>query len=209
MDVINFIKIKSNTFEVNCIKMKIEYQEQLSLLKSGDSKVLESIYKENEGKFVSWILRNYPAISKDDAKDTFQNAIIILYENAVSGKLNELKSSIGTYLFGIGDNLIKSLYRKQVKGPISVSEVKDFEIPDELYAYIINKERIMMLLGKIGEKCQTLLVSSTSNAMKSEDMAMQLGYPSAEMYRKKKHECLKKLKGIIEENRLQINDFLE
>ncbi len=189
--------------------METKYEDQLLLLRSGDPKALESIYKNNEAKFTHWILRHYPYLSLDDAKDIFQNAVIILYENIKTGKLTDLQSSISTYLFGIGNNLVRAFAKKLGKEPIPFSEMAHLEIVDELQAYIVNREKIMGLLEKIGDKCQKLLVSSVSSKFKSEDFAKVLGYPSAEMYRKKKHECLRKLKGIIEERKLTIDHFLE
>jgi RNA polymerase sigma factor (sigma-70 family) len=188
--------------------MKIGVQEQLALLKLGDPKVLESIYKENESKFIHWAQRNHH-VSEEEAKDLFQNCVIICYENVVSGKLTELNCTIGTYLFSIGNNLIKAFLRKKAKQPLSIEEIRELDVPEEVYAITVNPGKIVSVLDGLGQRCKELLLAATSTAFKSEEMAEKLGYPSAEMYRKKKHECLKKLKGDIQEKKMVIEDFLE
>ena len=77
----------------------------LARLKNGDESVLTFIYKEYCRAFVKWSGQQF---SSDDevAKDAFQEAVIALHSNVVKGKLTELTSTLKTYLFSIGRNLV-------------------------------------------------------------------------------------------------------
>ena len=58
---------------------------------------LEEVYLRYRGEFISWA-RKQMNCSTDQAKDAYQQAIIILYENIVSAKLVVLQSSEKTYI---------------------------------------------------------------------------------------------------------------
>ena len=62
--------------------MKAETNEQILLkgLANNDAKAAETIYKDNFNMVQSFILNNNG--SYDDARDIFQEAMIVLYENA-------------------------------------------------------------------------------------------------------------------------------
>jgi DNA-directed RNA polymerase specialized sigma24 family protein len=72
----------------------------LALRKSGleQRRGLEAIYKANYGVVEHHVLKN--SGSSDDAKDVFQEGIIILCKNIREGKFQGT-STIGTYLFSI------------------------------------------------------------------------------------------------------------
>lgn len=68
--------------------MKPEHNEKILLqgLAKNDKKAVETIYKDNYTMVQSLIINNNG--SADDAKDVFQEAMIVLYEKARSGNLN-------------------------------------------------------------------------------------------------------------------------
>lgn len=74
-------------------------------LQKDPNPVLVKIYREYRKEFLSWAYNNYGA-GEDDALDSFQDAMIILYKNVREGKLTDLQSSLKTYLFSIGKNVL-------------------------------------------------------------------------------------------------------
>ena len=78
--------------------MNIYDQEKVLLegLAANDSNAIETIYRENYTAIQAFIVKNngYP----DDAKDIFQEAMIVLFEKAKSSSF-VLTCQIKTYLY--------------------------------------------------------------------------------------------------------------
>ena len=77
-----------------------ELKNIIDQLKKGDPKTLERIYVENREGFINFS-KKYN-IEEQDAVDIYQDAIIVLRDNAVNGRIDALQSNISTYLFAIG-----------------------------------------------------------------------------------------------------------
>ena len=84
--------------------MKEDYSEKVLLqgLARNDKKAVETIYKDNYTSIQSLIINNNG--TADDAKDIFQEAMIVLYEKARSGSF-ELNCLIKTYLYSVSRRL--------------------------------------------------------------------------------------------------------
>ena len=76
----------------------------IDLLKMNDEKAIRNFYNENKNGFILFAKRYN--LNNDDLIDIYQDAIIALIENAKKGKIDDLKSSITTYLYGIGTFMI-------------------------------------------------------------------------------------------------------
>lgn len=85
-------------------------------IKAGDQSVLGDIYLEFRKGFILYIRKKYSSVEFIDeiAKDAYQEAIEILYNNIKNDKLTQL-SSIGAYIFSIGGNKISEALRKKDK----------------------------------------------------------------------------------------------
>ena len=84
--------------------MKAESNEKALLqgLARSDKKAIEIIYRENYNMVQSLIINN--SGSPDDAKDIFQEAMIVLYEKVRSGTF-ELNCLIKTYVYSVSRRL--------------------------------------------------------------------------------------------------------
>lgn len=87
----------------------ISDKQLISQLKSRDRNALKDVYMDYKSEFFRFAYR-YQA-NNDILEDIFQDALIALYENAQMGKLDNLKSSVKTYLFGIGKFMIFKKFR--------------------------------------------------------------------------------------------------
>src|SRR5579859_3825256 len=100
------IKIDSTSVRTETNEHKL-----LEGLAQNDRKAIETIYKQHFNMVQSLILSNngYP----DDARDIFQEAMIVLYEKARSGSF-ELNSQLKTYLYSVCRRLwLKRLNQQQ------------------------------------------------------------------------------------------------
>ena len=92
-------------------------------LKTDPDKVLESLYKMYAGMVHHFILSNNG--ESDEAKDIYQESIIIFYEQVQSGKL-VLQCKIKTYIYSIARRLwLKKLAAKKLT-PVKIEDIASF-----------------------------------------------------------------------------------
>lgn len=127
-------------------------------LANNDRKAIETIYTLQFGTIQSLILNNNG--SSDDARDIFQEAMIILYEKAKSGSF-ELQCQLKTYMYSVCRRLwLKRLQQLQKFVPEINHLQETVPVEEELEVHEIrNKEYIMMekALQSLGEPCRSLL----------------------------------------------------
>jgi DNA-directed RNA polymerase specialized sigma24 family protein len=85
-------------------QLKAEINEKLLLqgLAKNDKKAIETLYRENFNVIQALILHNNG--TSEDAKDIFQEAIIVLYEKVISGNF-ELNCQIRTFVYSVSRRL--------------------------------------------------------------------------------------------------------
>lgn len=180
--------------------VNISDHEQLLLqgLAANDKKAVETIYRENYLTIQSFIVKNngYP----DDARDIFQEAMIVLYEKVSSGSF-ELTCQIKTYLYSVCRRLwLKRLQQMQRYNPSaeSVDEVvpveEELDIHEKRNADLIVMENA---LNKIGEPCKSLLEAYYLQKKSMPEIADFFGYTNADNAKTQKYKCLVRLKKIF------------
>ena len=180
--------------------MKAESNEQALLqgLARSDKKAVETIYRSHYNMVQSLILNNNG--SADDAKDIFQETMIVLYEKARSGTF-ELHCQIKTYMYSVSRRLwLKKLqqtkrFTTDFGNPDSVVPVED-DLEDHLKR---DQEFGMMekaILG-LGEPCKSLLEAFYIEKKNMQEIAADFGYTNAENAKTQKYKCLMRLKKIF------------
>lgn len=175
--------------------------EQELLLKQiakNDRKALESIYKENFGSIQSYVLNNNG--SSDDARDIFQEAMIVLYQKACSGSF-ELNCQLKTYLYSICRRLwLKKLHsaKNYAKTDENLEETVPVEEEVENHEKV-NNDFLMMeaALAKVGEPCKSLLEAYYFQKKNMQDIATAFGYTNADNAKTQKYKCLVRLKKLF------------
>ena len=100
-------------------------QDWIRELREEGLSAVERLYAQWREEFLAFASR-YGG-SQDDVLDAYQDALIILYENARKGKLTELTSSPKTYLFSIGKYTLLNSLKRQGKQQTLVPEVAEQE----------------------------------------------------------------------------------
>ena len=188
--------------------MNILEQEQILLqgLAANDKKAVETIYRENYLTIQSFIVKNngYP----DDARDIFQEAMIVLYEKVCTGSF-ELTCQIKTYLYSVCRRLwLKRLQQMQRYNPSAESIEEVVSVEDELDVHEKrNADMIVMesALGKIGEPCKSLLEAYYIQKKTKPEIANFFDETNAENAKTQKYKCQGKWKKkFLEKNK---NEF--
>ena len=105
-----------------------ESQEIIDGILNGSSVVLDRLYQLYFPMVVKLVTRNNG--TEDDAKDIFQEALMVLYDK-IQRKDLTLSSSFKTYLYAVCKNLwLKSLYKKD-RYMYSISDLEDSMLLEE------------------------------------------------------------------------------
>jgi RNA polymerase sigma-70 factor (ECF subfamily) len=152
---------------------------------------------------------NKTAISEEDAKDAFTDALLAVIKNIKDNKFVP-KSKLSTYLYQIlyykcvDRARKKTIYQNE---PIkSVIDIKD-ETPD-IYRIIKGKRELNLLhhlLTELGDPCKSILLKWGAGGYTMNEIAEMTGLESAEKAKKKKHYCLKVLMKKIRQKNINID----
>lgn len=176
----------------------MENAEVIKRIKGGDKSVLEEVYINHRKEFIQWLASTY-SLNTYDAKEIYQQTIMVFYENIVNGKLNEMKSNIKTYLFSIGKNKFAELNRHWNR---STPEINN-NIPDNSPEEVEQDNELVQLsekaLMEMGNPCKELLILYYYHKKSMTEIAEMLGYQNGHTARNIKYRCLGQLKELVEE----------
>ena len=180
--------------------MKAESNEKALLqgLAQSDKKAIETIYKENFNMIQSLILNN--SGSADDAKDIFQETMIVLYERVRLGTF-ELNCLIKTYVYSVSRRLwLKRLQQMTRYAPSLDGLQETVPVEEEVEEHErMNSEFEMMnkAIGSLGEPCKSLLEAYYLEKKNMQEIALSFGYTNADNAKNQKYKCLMRLKKIF------------
>ncbi|RAJ87757.1 RNA polymerase sigma factor (sigma-70 family) [Chitinophaga dinghuensis] len=167
-------------------------------LAKNDGKSLEIIYSENFPVVLRMILQHNG--SEDDAKDVFQEAIIVLYEKVCGGDFT-LTSRLKTFLYSV----CRHLWLKKLQSnhglyalPVELEEIipatdviDEHEAKDEQYKIMEHA------MGSLGQPCKTILEDYYLHKKSMQEIAEKFGYTNSENAKTQKYKCLMRLKKIF------------
>lgn len=173
-------------------------QELLKGLALSDKKAIETIYQENYNMVQSLIINNNGTIH--EAKDVFQEAMIILFEKARSGNF-ELSCQIKTYVYSV----CRRIWLKRLQ------QLKRFSIDMETLVELVpveedideheKKDEEFIILEKavshLGEPCKSLIEAFYIQKRNMQEIASKFGYTNADNAKNQKYKCLMRLKKIF------------
>jgi RNA polymerase sigma factor (sigma-70 family) len=166
-------------------------------LARNERKAVETIYKENYNMVQSLIINNNG--STDDAKDIFQEAMIVLYEKARSGSF-ELNCQIKTYVYSV----CRRLWLKRLQQANRFMEIGNIEtvvpVDEDMEGHEKRNREFGMMekaIDSLGEPCKSLLEAYYLQKRNMQEIAFEFGYTNAENAKNQKYKCLVRLKKIF------------
>lgn len=180
--------------------MKVELNEQLLLegLAKNERKAIETIYKENYKMVQSLVINNNG--NADDAKDIFQEAMIVLYEKTRQVDF-ELHCQVKTYLYSVCRRLWLKRLQQLNRFSSDIENIAEtVPVEEELeYHEKRNDDFIAMekAINSLGEPCKGLLEAYYLEDRNMKDIAGSFGYTNADNAKNQKYKCLMRLKKIF------------
>ncbi len=163
-----------------------------------DREVIEAIYRDNYPMVQVLILNN--SGNSDEARDIFQEAMIVVYEKAVSGNF-ELHCLLKTYIYSVCRRLwLKRLQQLQRYGSLIENVEETITVDEDLEAHEKHNADFVILenaMGKIGEPCKSLLDAYYIQKKNMQEIAVDFGYTNADNAKTQKYKCLVRLKRLF------------
>lgn len=177
--------------------MSADDQEISAGLARGDSAAFRKVYIAHYAMVRYLVLNN--SGREEDARDIFQEAMVVLYEQARDGRLPQ-NSSLKTWIYAISRNK----WLRQLEKNKKQYRFKDFEEVDEtVVAEESNEGELHRLLrdslGRLGVGCRKLLLLFYYFKKSMEEIATELNYTNGDNAKAQKYKCIQKLKSIYAE----------
>jgi RNA polymerase sigma factor (sigma-70 family) len=167
----------------------------------GDERALEFLYKKYYRMMTKLVITN--SGTEDEARDIYQEALIVFWQKATSGNL-VLTSKMSTYVYSICQNL----WRKELDRKKRLShEEKDLAVSLDTDSAERNKI-VARCIDQLGDTCKKVLMYYYFEEMSMQDIADKLGFANTDTAKTKKYKCKKKLDELIKAQYSE-QDFLD
>jgi len=187
-----------------CYNIEIEhnwedwFEDEIQLLynlQEADPLTIADFYKKEFPKISAMVTKNNGTI--DDAKDIFQDGMVILVDKITWGKLEVLKCSAGTYFYSICRNLWYNRLR-------SIKKEKDFIYESWENTTVVSTEyydeepddyeKVSNAISTLSNPCKDLLELFYYKNLPWETIAVLKDYASPASARNQKYKCLEKIR---------------
>lgn len=168
----------------------MEQPDYISGILGGDRGILRQLYAVHFPVIFS-LIRDHGG-SEADAKDIFQDALLLIYKKAQQADF-QLSSQFGTFLYGICRNLwFNRRNKKFATSEVTLSEdvkyiADDSSLESELL-YVEQGNLFWRAFSQLGEDCRKLL-ELFFQKKSMETIAAQMGYGSEGYAKRRKLQC--------------------
>ncbi|SFT19336.1 RNA polymerase sigma factor, sigma-70 family [Mucilaginibacter polytrichastri] len=160
--------------------------------------VLERLYVAYFPMVLQLIINNNG--STDDAKDIYQEAIIVLYNKIKSGDF-ELSSKLKTFIYSV----CRRLWLKRLNQMSRFDgDIKDFQdhlpVEDEVEKQTdrdLQFTKMEGALALLGEPCKTIIEDFYMHDRSMQEICERFGYTNADNAKTQKYKCLQRLKKLF------------
>lgn len=177
---------------------KTEDQQLVEQIKAGDEDSIVTVYQAHRSGFIQWAQSTYQ-VDEPTAADAFQDAVICLHHNIINAKLETLTSSLKTYLYAIGKNILRKKLQKEALIDKDESWMVDNLYAEPLDSFAANDRQrfVAGLMEKIGEPCKTILKLFYFKGFSMGAIAKAMDYKNENVAKTQKLRCLTTLKSQL------------
>jgi len=166
--------------------------------------VLNKLYAGYFPMVLQFILNNNG--DEDDAKDVYQEGIIVLY-NKIKGGDFELSSKLKTYIYSVCRRIWLKKLAQYSKKTSSVADFEDIIAIEEDMEQHEEKdqqfEKMEVALTSLGEPCKTIIQDFYIHNLSMQDICEKFGYTNTDNAKTQKYKCLQRLKKLFFQSELK------
>ncbi len=164
----------------------------------GDTAVLEGLYQDYFPMVLNMVVQNNG--TEDEAKDIFQEAVIVLYDKVKQGDF-ELSSKLKTYIYAVCRRLWLKQLGHQGRAFQDVNNyAASIPVEEDLTMHQEKDLQLSMMeaaLDKLGEPCRTIIHDFYMSNLSMQEICNKLGYTNTDNAKTQKYKCLQRLKKIF------------
>ena len=166
-----------------------------------------------EQLFISLYKTAFPAVAKhvskmggsfDDAKDVFQDALVIWYEKKTDPSF-EIQTNEHAYLLGIA----KHLWAKKFRDNLHYTPIDNYtgDVTDNEHTQL-SSAAVMHYLETAGQRCMEILKAFYYDNLPVDTIAGLFGYSGVRSATVQKYKCMEKIRETVKEKSLAYEDFI-
>lgn len=171
----------------------------IQAIRGGDRNGLEQIYKEFVPAIMRLVCRN--GGTREDARDVFQTALIVIFQRSREGKL-ELSGSFSGLLYGICRNIWGNRLQKKSFQEVSLPEEIKYTLQAPWEDRIVKEEKNQLLrdqMNNLGDSCRKILELFFSGKS-MEEIRQEMDFASIGYAMKRKFVCKERLIELIKKD---------
>lgn len=181
------------------IKSSVPTDSEIILGILNDSKeILNRLYITYFPMVLQLVLNNNG--SEDDAKDVFQESVIVLYNKVKSGNF-ELNSKLKTFLYSVCRRLWLKRLNAQRRTVRNLEDFSEFlPVEEDLEKHEEKDRQFAMMeqaLNQLGEPCKTIIEDYYIQNRSMQEICLKFGYTNADNAKTQKYKCLQRLKKLF------------
>jgi len=159
------------------------------------------LYQQVFPKFATFVSKRSGAF--DDAKDIFQDSLLIYYERVVSSS-RQAPENEQAYLLGIA----KHLWYKKNRDCQKFSDLKAANsLEADRTSVSTDSLELLAYLEAVGKKCLHILKSFYYDQASLKQIAQSFGFSSTRSATVQKYKCLEKVRDQVKQKSLNYEDF--
>ncbi|WP_316765648.1 sigma-70 family RNA polymerase sigma factor [Pedobacter frigiditerrae] len=165
---------------------------------NNSEEALNKLYAGYYPMVLQFILNNNG--DEDDAKDVYQEAIIVLYNKIKTGNF-ELSSKLKTYIYSVSRRIWLKKLAQHSKKTNNIADFEDVLVVDEDVEQHEQKDmqfdKMKVALESLGEPCKTIIQDFYINSLSMQDICEKFGYTNTDNAKTQKYKCLQRLKKLF------------
>lgn len=172
----------------------VSESELIRELQQGDPKAMEYLYRHYWPAIAHFVWLNQG--QQQEAEDLFQDGILVLYEKLLQRDF-VLQCSLKTYLYAICRNQwLKRLRARKhfmIRDTMALLEnIPDLQDPEE--ADLPGDQELRQVLENLKDPCYRMIIGFYYEKRSLEQLALELGYATANVAKQIKFRCLERLR---------------
>ncbi len=159
---------------------------------------LNKLYLAYFPMVLQFILNN--SGDEDDAKDVYQESIIVLYNKVRSGNF-ELSSKLKTYIYSVSRRIWLKKLTQQSRKTNNIADFEDVLAVDDNVELHEEKDmqfdKMKVALDSLGEPCKTIIQDFYIHNHSMQEICEKFGYTNTDNAKTQKYKCLQRLKKLF------------
>jgi len=182
------------------IKKENQPDNWIIQVKKDPNRSLQNIYLEHRIGCINWVSSKFQ-LMPEDARDIFQSAVVVMYENVIADKITNKQANLRSYLIGICNNLTLAWLRREKK---YTSSLPMPVLVDYMYSEIENEDQraekfklCTRCMESLGSPCKEILTHFYFEGRSMQEIMDMMGYKNVQTVKSQKYKCMQRLKKMM------------